>query len=419
MPEAPIVRLRRSDSERLKNTMRSALVFACLLVSTIHVVHADTHCNSAAAKKETCQGQASGETTNDHERAPLNRKKSLLQKSISAEKNNLLEEASQRLVSSRSGFITDMKVINGKNEGCGEGWEKVSGETLNGDLNEGCGKKTDYIWLCVKKGSDNWKFTDLKVVASNDYMTDCGKDGWQQISSSKSSNGDLNQGAGGKFIFLCYIREADKDPLSELRLTERRDCEEGMFKVGIRKSNGDLNQNGKRGCKEIFLCAKRALPQCKGSEVQGQWVYKSRIAVEMTMTIKWGSAKTLEEVKTSTWAESVSASVSAGHAAVGSLQVTGTLAEEMAHSQKQSWSSNTEETIERKFGADDVNKALWQFEFHITDTCGNEVDSKTQEIALTEARDHPPCCIPGYNIDPAYRACRNNDTRIYSNMNCS
>jgi hypothetical protein len=391
--------------------MQATLVFAFLLVSTIHVVHADTHRNSAAAKEQTCSGQASDETTTDHEKILLARQKAHVhvQESTSTEKrgkHDLLQEASQQLVS--SGYITDMKVINGKHTRCGEGWEKVSGPTLSGDLNQDCGSGTDFIWFCVKKGSDNWLFTDLTVVASSSSMSGCGMGGWQQIPATDGSNGDLNQGAGGKYIYLCFQKDADKAPLSELKLTETH-CEAGMFGVPTSGSNGDLNQGG--GGKDIFLCAKRALPQCQGNDVKGEWKYIKKYQVETTVTFRTGTEKTKDETKTSSWSQSVSATVSAGYAC-GSLEVTGTLAQDASSTYGSTWSTSTETEIQRHFAGDNLNKAVWQFQFHVMDTCDNSVVSKTEEFALTSSKDQLPCCLPGYNVDPAYQTCTRPEVTI-------
>ena len=77
------------------------LALALLLVSTFHVVHADTHGNSAAAKEQTCRNQAKDETTNDHERNLLNVKKAWVdvhvQEGTSTEKRrNQVRKKSER-----------------------------------------------------------------------------------------------------------------------------------------------------------------------------------------------------------------------------------------------------------------------------------------------------------------------------------
>jgi len=266
--------------------------------------------------------------------------------------------------------ITDLNVIIGEHSTCTEGYSKVAPkDSLNGDLNQGSGG--EYIWLCVKQGSDD-AITDLAVVASGDSDDGCGDldDSWSRISQSQGSNGDLNQGAGGKYIYLCYKKEQDKTPLDDLSLKES-DCDDGMFRASTDEdSNGDLNQGA--GGKYIYLCARRSAAGCTAQMVKGYWVQHGTIAAPVTETWKYGTTKSHSESKTEKWSESVSATVQQGwslYGADGSISITGSYAHETSISYSSAWTINTEQDYQITWGEDNVGKTSWQFQFEPTDSC--------------------------------------------------
>lgn len=337
-------------------------------------------------------------------------------------KHNLLEGASQKMFSRSNGPIVDVKVIASSQPHCGEGWTHVSlCGTLNCDLNQGCGGKD--IWLCFKRGSDNDEpITDLNVAAFDDARTGCGSSDWYRIKEDGDSNGDLNQGSGGKFIYLCYQNNPNKEPLDELALTEGA-CENGMFlaqKSG--SSNGDLNQGA--GGKDIFLCARRAQKKCLAEETVGSWYHHTQLVTQTEFTYAWGSVKQGESTQTEEWAQSVSATVEAGFelgAASGSVSVTGELAQTSAQQDSTAWEKNEEETLKLTFSAQDVGKDIWQFEYQVTDGCSNTVTSKTTHLAVkTGGIESPPCCLPGYcdSLDGSCTKCTSPKARIPNQPTC-
>lgn len=85
--------------------------------------------------------------------------------------------------------INGLKIVMGKGAGAPAGYQK-----LNEDLNKGAGGK--YIYLCIRRGSQN-PIHDIQVISSKSA---CAKapDGYTMLSE------DLNKGAGGKYIYLCY-----------------------------------------------------------------------------------------------------------------------------------------------------------------------------------------------------------------------
>lgn len=89
----------------------------------------------------------------------------------------------------KSNAIDSLVVVEGKNAAAPAGYEKI-----NVDLNNGAGGK--YLYLCKRRGSEN-PLKDIKVVSSKDKNV-AAPDGYTMIKK------DLNESAGGRYIFLCY-----------------------------------------------------------------------------------------------------------------------------------------------------------------------------------------------------------------------
>lgn len=145
-------------------------------------------------------------------------------------------------------FITDIKIISSKssNVSAPAGYIKMAQ-----DLNAGAGGK--YIFICCKK--DVYK-EDLSVV------TDI------KVSTSKTIEGytvedkDLNEGAGGKYIYVHYKKEKwtkeNKDTLSALTDIITITGKSTQAPSGYTKLYQDLNEGS--GGKYIYLCIKRNRP---------------------------------------------------------------------------------------------------------------------------------------------------------------
>jgi len=411
--------------------MKKASILTWLIAATMETAHAETRCNTAT-KEQLCQRRAHGheteddheralfthETEDDHERALLTRKATLdahTQGGASAKqvvKHVLFDGAP----------IVDVKVIASSSPHCGEGWKFVSDcGNRNCDLNEGAGGKD--IWLCVKKGSYNDSpITDLLVAAFGSSQNGCGSSSWHRVAQEAGSNGDLNQGSGGKFIYLCYQKNPEKDPLDKLALTGST-CDDGMFTVQKNgPSNGDLNQDADGDGKKIFLCASRAQRKCEATETAGKWEWDQKLPTHTVIQYQWGSTKSSSSTKSEEWAESVSASVEAGFqygVASGSVTVTGSLAKQAAQQDSDAWEKNEVETLTMTYAAEDAGKDIWQFQYQVTDGCDNHVTSKTKHIAVKEGGlESPPCCLPGYGTDHTYTKCTSQKARIPDQQNC-
>ena len=98
--------------------------------------------------------------------------------------------------------VTDVRIQTSSS--CPAGWkspEKFDG--LNGDLNQGAGGKD--IFMCYKTGEEDsgWEAGDLysvRVVTGKDAACPSGS---SRVTALNGLDGDLNQQAGGDFIYLC------------------------------------------------------------------------------------------------------------------------------------------------------------------------------------------------------------------------
>ena len=125
------------------------------------------------------------------------------------------------------------------------------------DLNQGAGGR--YIYLCASRrpfgrGSAP-AVTDVRIQTSSSCPA-----GWKSPEKFDGLNGDLNQGAGGKDIFMCYKTGGshsgwEPGDLYSVRVVTGKDagCPSGSSRVtALDGLDGDLNQNA--GGSFIYLC---------------------------------------------------------------------------------------------------------------------------------------------------------------------
>jgi len=155
--------------------------------------------------------------------------------------------------------ITDLAVVTGSTTSCPLGFERIQQVgNSNGDFNQGAGGS--YIYLCAERKVGKPAISRLEVVAS-DYESDHGCPGStfgdaQRIKQLYGSNGDFNQGAHGKYVYVCYsfsgstrltdIVVSDPDCEGYAPSSHKRITQEGS-------SDGDFNQGA--GGDYITLCA--------------------------------------------------------------------------------------------------------------------------------------------------------------------
>ncbi|KAL3937740.1 MAG: hypothetical protein SGARI_002004 [Bacillariaceae sp.] len=125
-----------------------------------------------------------------------------------------------------------------------------------------------------------------------------------------------------------------------------------------------------------------------------------------SLTTSTGTDKTNADTNTSTWNDQITATVKAG------IDVEG-LSESASLSSQQSqgytsmasttWETSTETTVTHNFN--ETGMAVFQWVFNINDSFGNNLNSLSEDIALTPSAGSPPQCQPGYNIDVHYQTC--------------
>lgn len=126
------------------------------------------------------------------------------------------------------------------------GWEMI-----NQDLNRDAGGA--YIYLCYQNGLDDQEtISDITFIIDNQAVPP----GYTKI------NQDLNQGAGGNFIYLCYKKEITNDPIRRVNiLIGENTVPASGFYFGKNYYSGvkqDLNQGA--GGNYIWLVYSYTLP---------------------------------------------------------------------------------------------------------------------------------------------------------------
>jgi hypothetical protein len=139
--------------------------------------------------------------------------------------------------------ITDVRVVCGDNKDIPAdfGYTKIPV-----DLNQGAGG--DFIYLTFKKDSSGTPITDLKVVYAGERSRIRAPQGYDLIDV------DLNKGAGGEYIYLCKTHGPGPGPITDLRVIAS-DSKSQRTPAGYQKLDVDLNKGA--GGKFIYLYAKR------------------------------------------------------------------------------------------------------------------------------------------------------------------
>jgi len=209
----------------------------------------------------------------------------------------------------------------------------VVGGCCNNDLNFGA--KGDFIHLHARK-SRTFPTNDLPAI-SDIFLThnDCGRDAIKV--EGLKHNGDLNNNAGGKFLYLCYKPASGKgEYVSDLKLVEGRNqfCGLGYERVehpgrSDSASNGDLNE-GVSGAPFVYLCMKkeRCDPPVKpvlGVKTIGYWTHRAEVRrdFEEERTIKMTFESSNKEQDSTSELKSFSQDLRQKHSAEVAFEVGG------------------------------------------------------------------------------------------------
>jgi hypothetical protein len=125
---------------------------------------------------------------------------------------------------------------------------------IDGDLNAGAGGK--FIYLCTRHDSSGPFITDITII-TGDSQDLSPPPGYEKIDV------DLNAGAGGKFIYLCFRRDGSNLAIENLRVMI------SDFSLPILSGSAlytlipvDLNAGAKG--KFVYFCTKRSLANWMG-----------------------------------------------------------------------------------------------------------------------------------------------------------
>ena len=311
--------------------------------------------------------------------------------------------------------VVDLVVIRGKKSQCPEFFEKVKHiSSLDGNLNQKAGGY--YLWLCVRYGTiskEESGITDLNLFALGKKRSGCGSIGndWTQIRREQGANGDLNQDAGGYYVYLCYRKEIGAPPIEDLLLSGEY-CAHGMNRISTSdKSNGNLNQRASG--KKIYLCERYG---CYVTDVKGKWEVHGDITDPRTETWRYGTYKTRSESFTDDWTASVAITMERGwslYGAEGSTLITGEVARRSSNINSDYFEGSDPNTFLVVWSDKFVGLTSWQFRFESTDSCDHIESALVAGFAVTPGESSPPCCVPDFTLDPPYyTTCSSSDSMI-------
>ncbi|MFJ9692399.1 hypothetical protein [Kitasatospora sp. NPDC101183] len=131
--------------------------------------------------------------------------------------------------------VTNIDILDGKDQPPPSGWHKD-----NHDLNEGAGG--DYLYLTWETDGSSGAVTDLYVL-----------DGQGEAPSGYTKiDVDLNKGAGGDYLYLCFAK-GGATPITDLCVISSSDPNANP-PAGFKRYDLDLNKGAKG--KYIYLCYK-------------------------------------------------------------------------------------------------------------------------------------------------------------------
>lgn len=99
--------------------------------------------------------------------------------------------------------VTDIVVVTGQDHPAPPDYTKI-----DFDLNKGCGSGSAFIYLCVERGNPvRLPINSLSLMASDRRIDAPVYEQWEVVQHANGGNADLNQGAGGKYIYLLIDRK--------------------------------------------------------------------------------------------------------------------------------------------------------------------------------------------------------------------
>lgn len=102
--------------------------------------------------------------------------------------------------------ITALDVIYGEGAKPPDGFHKI-----DADLNKGAGG--EFVYLCYSTTVDAQPITNMQVFAGDGPSINI-QEGYEIIWK------DLNKGAGGKYLYVCFTRSAEFRPIREVSVVQ-------------------------------------------------------------------------------------------------------------------------------------------------------------------------------------------------------
>jgi len=239
--------------------------------------------------------------------------------------------------------------------------------------------------------------------------------------------------ATGLFTKSCLDRKDWDEPESDSRAAScasfgalRWAMNDKLHQLSTDNNNNCLQSDGTiKHCKDGWQLVDFVDPNpapciVPPKKVQGQWMYKYMVSAPTTETFTHGMSVKHQESTTSAWKDSLTVSVAGGVELIieagpvlGERSVSGSLSWGASRTYANEWSDDVVQTFTETFDESDVGKAVWQFQFAISDSCNHQETAVTKEYALTDSAGQPPCCFPGYAVDaPRYSICTTADAMI-------
>lgn len=146
--------------------------------------------------------------------------------------------------------------------------------------------------------------------------------------------------------------------------------------------------------------------RCVDYGVLGHWVPVSQLtASSETFVVEMGTAhgESTASTTTETFSTSVSTTASAGiemEGISGGVETTlsSTMSKEFSQTQAQFWSMDKRTGHTINFGAEDVGKSFWQFQYKVVDPWNKVAYSVTDYTSLTVNESVRPLCLPGLEL---------------------
>ncbi len=146
--------------------------------------------------------------------------------------------------------ITCLDVIGSSNAGIAPKFGYIK---INKDLNAGAGGQ--YIYLCYKEGLDDINNSDKPITNIEVVVANSLNEARNIIPANHTlMEYDLNAGAGGKYIYICYSKETTYEPIRSIQIISGNSADIPAS-YGYTKIGKDLNSGA--GGEYIYLCYSR------------------------------------------------------------------------------------------------------------------------------------------------------------------